>query len=286
MKKIFLYDDIDSSSLAFIDSALNEIDAGEDIELNIMSYGGSACDGIAIAERLLEAPQRITARVIGCAMSAAAIVACACDRIVMSDYGALMIHSCRNLFGEIDEGSRVINRNFLKIINRRLPEYSEADLEDDRFFTAEAALKIGLIDEVLTVEPDRAKLVARWAAHIRSFGGKTMDEEKKAPESVQEELEVAADENPTQAILDGIAAILERLDAIESKLHNNEVSNECDEPKECPDDKLTASVRKIYAQIGRVCVPVAQPSAAPVSTPETDKARLEKIYGNFSRFGE
>lgn len=285
MRKIFLYDDVVSESLAHIERELAEAQESGDlnVELSIMSYGGSVFDGIAIAERIIESPCHVTARVIGCAMSAAAVIACACDRIIMSEFDAMMLHTSRNAFGEVDEGAQVANQSILKIIRRRIESYSEKDLEQDRFFTAEEALKAGLIDEIKTVEPERAKLVARWAAHIRSFGGKTMDEEKKAPESTQEELEVAEGGNPTQAILDGIAAILDKLNAIEAKLSAPEVAECGADDDDKKDDVISASMRKVYARIGKACIPVAN-KCAHETTPESEKARIEKLYGDLKRF--
>lgn len=284
MKTFCLFDDIYNETLKAFEEFIQSLDDEEkDVELVIMSYGGSIFDGLAIADRIIESGRKFTARVLGCAMSAAAVIACACDRIVMSDLDAIMIHSARSCFGYVDEGSHIANASMLKIINRRLPEYTEEDLMKDHFFDADEALKAGLIDEIIRADSERAELVARWAAHIRSYGGKVMNEEVKelGKEQVEEkEIEVAEEVDPIQGLIEAVQDLQNRVAALEAA-QNSAVEAEC-EDEEKKEDIIAAGMRKIYAGIGAVCKPVSKD--VPQKTPESEKARLDAIYGDFARF--
>ena len=69
---------------------------GEEIELEITSYGGSVPAGLAIANMLKMAStegHKTTAHVIGIAASMASAIACACDELKIDSNAFLMVHN-------------------------------------------------------------------------------------------------------------------------------------------------------------------------------------------------
>lgn len=76
-----------------IDAALRKIGA-QDVEVHINSPGGDMFEGIAIYNRLLEHPGKVTVKVMGLAASAASIIAMAGEEILIGPASFLMIHNC------------------------------------------------------------------------------------------------------------------------------------------------------------------------------------------------
>lgn len=76
-----------------IDAALRKIGPG-DIEVHINSPGGDMFEGIAIYNRLLEHPGKVTVKVLGLAASAASIIAMAGEEVLIGPASFLMIHDC------------------------------------------------------------------------------------------------------------------------------------------------------------------------------------------------
>ena len=66
---------------------------GEDVVLQINSNGGVATAGFEMYTMLKEYEGKVTARIIGAAMSAASIIACAADECLISDAAIFMIHN-------------------------------------------------------------------------------------------------------------------------------------------------------------------------------------------------
>src|SRR5450755_3538028 len=95
--KIYLYDTetdcIGSGSLSSSSVQLQlEAAAGQDVEVNISSVGGSAFDAIVIYDLLKKYEGNVTTYVDALAASAASIVAMGGKTVVMSKYALLMIH--------------------------------------------------------------------------------------------------------------------------------------------------------------------------------------------------
>jgi ATP-dependent protease ClpP protease subunit len=76
-----------------IDAALRSIGA-KDVEVHINSPGGDMFEGIAIYNRLLEHPGKITVKVFGLAASAASIIAMAGEERLIGSGAFVMIHNC------------------------------------------------------------------------------------------------------------------------------------------------------------------------------------------------
>jgi ATP-dependent Clp protease protease subunit len=76
-----------------IDAALRQI-GKQDVEVHINSPGGDMFEGIAIYNRLLEHPGKVTVKVLGLAASAASIIAMAGETVLIGPASFLMIHDC------------------------------------------------------------------------------------------------------------------------------------------------------------------------------------------------
>jgi len=80
---------------AQVNSFLNKLEKDEDIELEITSYGGSVCAGLAICNLLKQASangHKTIAHVIGIAASMASAIACACDELKIDANAFWMCH--------------------------------------------------------------------------------------------------------------------------------------------------------------------------------------------------
>lgn len=81
------------SAAEFVDT-LEALDV-DDINLRINSPGGSAWDGLTIANAIIRHKAHVTTWIDGLAASAASIVAVAGDDVVVSKYGQAMLHNAR-----------------------------------------------------------------------------------------------------------------------------------------------------------------------------------------------
>jgi ATP-dependent Clp protease protease subunit len=80
-------------TLKRVDAALRSIGA-QDVEVHINSPGGDMFEGIAIYNRLLEHPAKVSVKVFGLAASAASIIAMAGAERLVAPAAFLMIHNC------------------------------------------------------------------------------------------------------------------------------------------------------------------------------------------------
>ncbi|MBZ4509121.1 Clp protease ClpP [Mycobacterium avium subsp. hominissuis] len=80
------------SAQSFVDQ-LNDLGDVEQLDVRINSPGGSAWDGLTIANALIRHPASVTTHIDGLAASAASIVACAGDEVITSKYGEMMLHN-------------------------------------------------------------------------------------------------------------------------------------------------------------------------------------------------
>ena len=95
---VYVYGDIGDtmwedgvSAQAFVDE-LDAIDAPE-LHVRINSPGGSAWDGLTIANAIMRHPAKTTTFIDGLAASAASVVAFAGDEVVVSKWGRAMLHN-------------------------------------------------------------------------------------------------------------------------------------------------------------------------------------------------
>lgn len=282
--------------------------------LDVCSYGGDVYSGIAILQMIQvcqKTGQSFTGKIWGLAASSASDIVLACNRVEMARTSAIMIHSAFRPDGEHDDGITIANDAQLSVIKSRVPGYNEKDLKEDRWFRADEALEMGLIDAVFDdSNSETAKVAAKCL--LNSFiGGFTMSKiaaktkaedeireeelkeevkeevEEKAEEVIEEEkkedIEEVKEESPSMAdalemLIEQVKEIKERLD----RLEGGDVQAECGNTE----DKEKARMKAVYERISAVCKP-AVPKAAitkPVQQ-EDPKAGLERYkakYGNMN----
>lgn len=269
---------------AFVDSIPDEAD----VTIEITSHGGLVFYGNAIFQKIQEAQRRgvkFNARVYGLAASSAADIVLACDRIGMASTAAIMIHSAWVVDVEEthkhDPAIEIANAAQLSVIRRRLPEYTEQDLKADRWFRADEAKKIGLIDYIFDFEADslQARLCAKY---LGNSGGVNMEEEKK--EEMQEEKKAETEESEkdgSQSLEDLIERMIERVESIEKRLEMLEEAK-----GECGDRRDNARLKSLFDRISAVSKPCVSGDSVLRKDTEDPKAALESYkakYPNIDR---
>lgn len=270
---------------AFIDAVPD--DAGVTIELT--SHGGLVFYGNAIFQKIQEAQRRgirFNARVYGLAASSAADIVLACDRIGMASTAAIMIHSAWCTDGEQDEGIDVANAAQLAVIHKRLPEYSNDDLKADRWFRANEAKEIGLIDYIFDLESDsiQARLCAKY---LGESGGVNMEEEKKEEqkeeirEAKKAEIDDPEKDEQSPSLEEAIERMIERVESIEKRLEMLEEAK-----GECGDRRDNARLKSLLDRISAVSKPCVSADSVMQKESEDPSAALKNYkakYPNIDR---
>lgn len=287
-----MFSDIDEDALYAFSAFLDTISNNSAVTIEITSHGGLVFYGNAMFQKIQEAQREgisFTARVYGIAASSAADIVLACDRVEMAETAAIMIHSAWNANGKKDPGIEIANAAQLDVIRRRIPEYTEDDLQSDRWFTAREALAVGLIDGIFNAEKDaeQARLCASYLAQYK--GGGTMAEEKKEmvdnAEEIVEEEEIKKEEERGPSVEDVLERLAERLDRIEERLMRLEGTN-----AECGGDRRdNARLKAVFdriANISKPCIPCGDVMrTAPDPKAELDRCKakypdIDRIVGN------
>lgn len=165
MVSINIFEDITPYTLSKISSILENVDNGDDLELNIASYGGEILPTISIIDLIKSKDLKTTANIVGFAASAAAILALSCDVVTMSSLGSLMIHSAwSDMTDSDDPGIKRCNQVQLQIINKRCKAISDKTLKQDNWYNANECLKLGLIDNI----QDNSTIINAFYAKLKS----------------------------------------------------------------------------------------------------------------------
>lgn len=160
-----LYDPIDSwggewgvSAKEFADSLDALPDDTTEIRLHLNSPGGEVWEGIAITNMLRNHRARVVAVVDGLAASAASVVACAADELVMGRNSQLMIHDAwglcignrddmLNTSARLDKISDNIASVYAAKAGGTVEQWRDAMLAET-WYSAEEAVEQGLADRV------------------------------------------------------------------------------------------------------------------------------------------
>ena len=149
MVSINIFEDISTVTLARVSNLLESVKDGDDLELNIASYGGELLPAISIIDLIKSKNLKTTANIVGFAASAAAILALSCDVVTMSSLGSLMIHSAWSEMSDSDDpGIKRCNQVQLQIINKRCKAINDKTLKRDHWYNAYDCLELGLIDKI------------------------------------------------------------------------------------------------------------------------------------------
>lgn len=178
----FFFGGVDAAEL------IREIDGldVDELDVRINSEGGSAYDGLAIANAIMRHGAKTTTYVDGLAASAASLIALAGDTVVMSKYGQMMLHNSRGgLMGTADELRDYAK--FLDGLNASMADFyadrTGGDAKDwakamarETWYRADEALAAGLVTEIddttrrEDVEAAVAAALARPTAQFRYAG--------------------------------------------------------------------------------------------------------------------
>ena len=289
-----IFSDIDEFTMSDFSRWLATIPADASVVIEITSHGGLVFYGNAVYQKIQEAQRdgiTFTAKIYGVAASSAADIVLSCNRIEMASTAAIMIHSAWNSAGGNDEGIRVANDAQLAVIKKRLPEYTETDLKKDRWFKADEALKIGLIDAIFDVDNNsvEARLCAKYLAEFPFKGDLKMEEEIKKEdqksEIIEEDVkdeeikEEEVKEEPSRD--DVIERLVEEVRDLAERIRKIEEAS-----AECGDRRDNARMKAIFEKIEAISKPCESTESVIHSVVEDPKASLEKhknMYPNLDR---
>ena len=294
--KYTLINDIDEKEARAIFEWIDSLPDKSTATIDILSHGGLCFVGTGVAQRILEAQThgiRFIARVYGICASAASDIALACNEIRMAMGSQILIHSAWNEYLDADdEGIKRANSGQLALIRRKMPDYTEDDLKQDRWFGVEEAVKAGLCNGYIKLDEVMATL-HKVAARYSSMGGMNM----KKTEKLNAEVEAVKAEAPcmeneekkneeTKAMDDDIMTIdvmeriVQRLDEIEKRLEvlEGEGKKADDEIGDAENgDQIAARLNRLYAKLSE------KPVVASVTGNSPKQSKQSKMQASFER---
>lgn len=288
MVSINIFEDITPYTLSKVSSILESVKDGDDLELNIASYGGQILPTISIIDLIKSKNLKTTANIVGFAASAAAILALSCDVVTMSSLGSLMIHSAWSEMSDSDDpGIKRCNQVQLQIINKRCKAISDKTLKQDNWYNANECLKLGLIDNI----QDNSTIINAFYAKLKS---EVLPMDEKVQEVVEniKELVESGDVSPETA-----SDVVEELH--EDVKVETPVAEEMSSEEPAKDDhdllevieKLTEEVMNLKARVlaledVKVDETVDEEPKAESNCGESEdekvKARINNIYNNIT----
>ena len=299
----YMMEDIEESTARDFAEFLATVEDGSDVTIQMLSHGGLVFAGLGVCQMIAQAQNRgivFSVCVYGLAASAASDITLACDHIYMAEGSQILIHSA---FGGSDEGIERANVQQIALVRKRLPEYSDKDLEQDHWFDAAEAVKIGLADGYIKSSSE-TKAVYKLAAYLSTKKEeKTMAEELKV-KAAEEEIERKPDEEekknapeaesgcdeenkeaPKAEDLDILEMIANRLEEIERRLSVLEgAGNKGDEANPEPAPSASARRKAFMQKLSAVCAPMPSVAVKPVAvaeTPDEEAKRFKATYKNF-----
>jgi ATP-dependent protease ClpP protease subunit len=191
--EVYIYGDIGDtfwgdgvSAQSFVDE-LNGITAKK-LSIRINSPGGSAYDGLTIANAIVRHSATTTTWIDGLAASAASIVAMAGDEVVMSKYGEMMLHNAHALVMGTSKDMREVAAQLDQLNASIASFYADRSTTSDdaaafaramskeTWYNADEALEAGLVTRIDTsavreeTEKAVASALARTAETYRYSG--------------------------------------------------------------------------------------------------------------------
>lgn len=293
--KYTLINDIDENEARSIFAWLDTLPDKSTATIDILSHGGLCFVGTGVAQRILEAQThgiRFIARVYGICASAASDIALACNEIHMAIGSQILIHSAWNEYLDADdEGIKRANSGQLALIRRKMPNYTEDDLRQDRWFGVEEAVKAGLCNGYIKLDEVMATF-RKVAARYSSIGGKTMKKTEKLNAEValvraeapcMENEEEKKNEEPKALdddimTIDVMERIVQRLDEIEKRLEVLEGKKADDEIGDAENgDQIAARLNRLYAKLSE------KPVVASVTGNSPKQSKQSKMQASFER---
>ena len=297
--KYTLINDIDEQEARAIFAWIDTLPDKSTATIDILSHGGLCFVGTGVAQRILEAQThgiRFIARVYGICASAASDIALACNEIRMAMGSQILIHSAWNEYLDADdEGIKRANSGQLALIRRKMPNYTEDDLKQDRWFGVEEAVKAGLCNGYIKLDEVMATL-HKVAARYSSMGGMNMKKNEKLNAEVaavkaeapcMENEEEKKNEEPKALdddimTIDVMERIVQRLDEIEKRLEVLEGEGKKADDEGASDgaesgDQIAARLNRLYAKLSE------KPVVASVTGNAPKQSKQSKMQASFER---
>lgn len=220
-----------------IKAQLKEIAAvsGDEIIVNINSYGGDVNHGISIHDLLAANPAKVTTRVHGMTASAATIIAMAGNEIEMSDNALFLVHrastfawgNAKNI-DQVKKDLEKIDNVIAKIYSKRTGK-SEAEMLEvmDRaegngeWLNSDEAKDLGFIDSIF--QPEELKAVASAdPSLLKKAGLPTIPQNKIKSITMEENKKPAATEQPS--LLDSIKNLVRNTLGVKNEVKFDEAT--------------------------------------------------------------
>ena len=155
--------------------------AGEDVTIHLDSEGGSVTDGLSMYNAICQYSGRVTIHIDAIAASIATVIASAADHVVINSTGRMMVHRAWTIsmgncsdFKNMAEILETMDRDIAETYAARSSKSSDEWLEimdKETWFSAEAALEAGLVDEINEIKPTKKqKAAAKAEANVSSIG--------------------------------------------------------------------------------------------------------------------
>ena len=268
---IYLIDDIGGMSGINGAEVVQEINFIEsigatDLDIRINSSGGSIMDGFNIIAKLLDTKLNTTAYIDGVAASIAGIIALAANKVVIADFGMVMIHepSFPVQNSKDQEILDMFKSSLLKILTNRtgisLAELTEI-MNKESWFNAEAAKTIGLADEIYTTEREffTNHLQGMYNSLIKINQTDMKDIKNEVIEEVLE-VEVETTETTedvveiTEDVVDEVEVETEEVDPLQAQIdslieENKQLKADLDNFKEVENKKIEEDIHSILEPI-------------------------------------
>ena len=165
---------IDACSPGMIEDGLNEA-AGEDVELEIASPGGTVVAGYEIYALLQKYKGKVTAHITW-ACSAATLIACACDEVLISEAGVYMIHNTQGAaegdyraMNEEGQALRALNDGIINAYERKTGlsrEKLQNLMDKSTYMSPQKAIELGFADGYMTGKEEKQFDVTSAAAGL------------------------------------------------------------------------------------------------------------------------
>lgn len=186
-----------------VSAALAEAN-GEDLTVNIFSFGGSALEGLAIFQVLSAYPGSVTTNVLGVAASAASVIAMAGDRRIVPENAALMIHQPwsvtigdasehRKSAAMLDGLSSAYLRTYAAATGIPASEIKPY-LDEERWLYGQEAMALGFATEApeplkafASIKPPPADRFSNMPEAIKAMAGITVEPAVEVPEPEPEQ---------------------------------------------------------------------------------------------------
>lgn len=179
--KTYEYEIVESkTSQRYFVNHLQDLGAGDQVNLYINSMGGSVKEAIGIHSVLQRCPAKVTAYIDGYAASAASVIAMAAEKIIMPRNTAMMIHNAR-WWAHGNPAELRKSADDLEVINKaaiesytmhagdKLPEDKlQQMLDAETWLTAEDCVKYGLADEFAEKDVDVETALEQFTASAQA----------------------------------------------------------------------------------------------------------------------